>query len=160
MLHLNLRLCRWLRPSRSIVNNFSFSGLWGLRTLFGNSHIKLNKSFTNILMLYELQIFLSSLFHSLMTDWKKVFRKLIGINFTKANHFLQLCQFCDSCKPNSLKSNSLEVKWMAPDRAKLMLRYIRNVRVFDRKKHCGFVQIWRHRSQDEMWSSGRFVNYK
>ena len=43
----------------------------GLRTLLGSGLMKSNERFLNIILLSELLIFVSSLFHSLMTDEKE-----------------------------------------------------------------------------------------
>ena len=44
-------------------------------TLLGNGLMKFNKFFLNIVILFELRMFVSSLFHSLMTDVKNCFGK-------------------------------------------------------------------------------------
>ena len=49
-------------------------------TLLGNGLMKFNKFFLNIVILFELRMFVSSLFHSLMTDGKNCFEKIMFSN--------------------------------------------------------------------------------
>ena len=88
---LYLDLCSrvWLRPSRHLVNSFSSWGLWGLETWFGNGLRKSYKRFLNILILSEFRVIVSNQFHSLMVNFKKVFRKTLYLKFNNGI-FLEL----------------------------------------------------------------------
>ena len=59
-----------MRPSRNLVKSLKPCGLREFETLFGNGLIKHRTRFLNILMLSNLQMSMSSLFHSLIDDGK------------------------------------------------------------------------------------------
>ena len=67
---------RWLKPNLNLVNNLTHFGLWQLKTVLPEGRIKFNSVFLKIFKLSELQIFRSSLFHSIAAEGKKEFWKL------------------------------------------------------------------------------------
>ena len=74
-LFLNLCSWRWLSPSRNLVKYLIPFRLWRPNMLFVVSLINFKIFFLKILRLGEFWISGSSLFHSMMTDGKKVFLK-------------------------------------------------------------------------------------
>ena len=77
---LNLCSRKWLKPSRSLVINLIPLGLWQLKRLLADGLINFRILFLKILKLLEILMLWSSLFHSIIVDWKKKFLKKVCLS--------------------------------------------------------------------------------
>ena len=91
-LFLNLCSWRWLSPSRNLVKYLIPFRLWQPNMLFVVSLINFMIFFLKILRLGEFWISGSSLFHSMMTDGKKVFFEEAVFNFEMRNIICVPCR--------------------------------------------------------------------
>ena len=78
---LNLCLWRWLKHNLNLVNNWTPMGIWQLKTVLPEARMKFEKVFVKIFKPTELQIFRSSLFHSITPEGKKGIFKEIMLYF-------------------------------------------------------------------------------
>ena len=85
---LNLRSRRWLNPSRNLVKYFLPFTLWQPNILFAAGLINFK-----ILRLGSFWISGSSLFHSIMTDGKKVFLKKLCLTLKWGILFVFLVEY-------------------------------------------------------------------
>ena len=72
---LNLCSRRWLKLNLNLVKNLTPFGLWQLKTVLPEGHMKFQFVFLKIIKLSELRIFGSRLFHSVTAEGKNKFWK-------------------------------------------------------------------------------------
>ena len=72
---LNLCSRRWLKSNLNLVNNLTPLILWQLKTVLPEERMKFKIVLLKIFKFSELQVFRSSLFHSITAEGKKEFRK-------------------------------------------------------------------------------------
>ena len=72
---LNLCSRRWLKSNLNLVNNLTPLGLWQLKVVLPEGRMKLKSFFLEMLELFELRMFSSSLFHSITAEGKRNFER-------------------------------------------------------------------------------------
>ena len=73
---MNLCLRRLLKSNLNVVNNLAPLGLWQLKTVLPEGRMKFKSVFLKIFKVFELWIFRSSLFHSIIGEKKEFWKKL------------------------------------------------------------------------------------
>ena len=92
-LFLNLCSLRWLCPSRNLLKYLIPFRLWQPNTLFAAGLINYKIFFLKILRLGAFWTSWSSLFHSMMTDGKKVFLKKLRLTLKWGISFAFLVEY-------------------------------------------------------------------
>ena len=79
----NLCSRRWRKPNLNLVNNLTRFELWQLKTVLPEGRMKFKSVFLEMFKLSELQIFMSSLLHSITAEGKKEFRKKLWFTLNR-----------------------------------------------------------------------------